>query len=128
VTVAEELAALRRQHGATHDIWTVPRALGGGPTWHARRHGDPVGTELHADYPGPLSALIKRANAELDLDAALADLRVEYSKTGWRFGTTWASAGTPGERHLTASLGTVLLTARDAMEMRSKLAQESAPS
>jgi hypothetical protein len=124
VSVQRELAGLRQEHGGTHEIWIVPKAPGGGPTWYARRRGDPVGTELHADMPGALSISIKNSNADEATSAALDDLRKEHHGSGWRFGTIWATAAGPHVRRLTASRGAVLLTAKDAAEMRAKIHQE----
>lgn len=55
----------------------------------------------------------------------LADLRKEFGDEGWQFSTMWATAGAgPDARRLTASRGTVLLTAWSAPELRMKIRHE----
>jgi hypothetical protein len=124
VTVAGDLAALEEKSGGTHEIWTVPRALGGGQAWHARRHDAPAEETLHASMPGELADLIKRDLADQAIDEALAVLRDEFAGTDWRFGTVWASLAGPGVRRITACRGAVLLAAPDLVEMRDKLSRE----
>jgi hypothetical protein len=58
----------------------------------------------------------------------LTDLRTEFAGSGFRFGTIWASAGSgPDPRRLYARRGSVLLTAWNAAELRTKLRDELSP-
>jgi hypothetical protein len=59
------------------------------------------------------------------LSSDLAGLRREFEGSGWRFSSVWASAGTgPDARRLTATRGTVLLTAWTGAELRMKIRAE----
>lgn len=62
-TVNEALAALREQWGERWQVWYVPRAVGGGPTWHARRHGDHIRNVINAGTPEHLSEYLAEAEA-----------------------------------------------------------------
>ena len=55
----------------------------------------------------------------------LADLRKEFSGSGFTFGSVWASAGTgPDARRLYASRDGVLITSWTAAELRMKIRHE----
>lgn len=55
----------------------------------------------------------------------LAGLREEFEGSGFTFGTVWASAGAgPDPRRLFASHGTLLITARNAAELRMRIREE----
>jgi hypothetical protein len=115
---------LTKEFGGTHQAWTVPRAVGGSPAWHARRHNAPATGTLHASMPIELATLISKDRAEAAIEDALMVLRKDFDGTGWRFSTIWASAASPGVRRLTASRDAVLLVAGDLAEMRAKISRE----
>lgn len=53
----------------------------------------------------------------------LGELRQQYP--GWQFGTVWATAGSgPDHRRIWAQCETILVTGRDAAEVRQQIAHE----
>jgi hypothetical protein len=43
-----------------YQVWYVPRAVGGGPSWHARRWDADTGDVIHADSADELGRLLEQ--------------------------------------------------------------------
>lgn len=43
-----------------YQVWYVPRAVGGGPTWHARRWDSETKDVIHADSANELQQLLEQ--------------------------------------------------------------------
>jgi hypothetical protein len=118
--IASELAELLNRYGS----WRV-EYQDHPPAWIATRRPGPAQVHVLAAYD--LAALRdKLARAEAT-SGGLAELRQEFTGTGFTFGTIWASASPrPDARRLYASRAGMLFTAWTAAELRTRLREELA--
>jgi hypothetical protein len=57
----DEIVQRLERAAPDYQVWYVPRAVGGGPTWHARRWDADTRDVIHADSAEALAAAIEQA-------------------------------------------------------------------